>query len=173
MFRIFAGIVLLAAACAANAQSKDQLIQRLLQLWPVDNIGIALLRGPVDQALGKAEVVLQGRVPPERREAAMKDIAADTQKFYDENIPIIRETSKKLAQSTVAPILAEKFNETELKQIITMLESPVKAKFESVTPEIQKAVAKKVAADLGGTITPKMEELQKKIGERLRVAATP
>lgn len=174
MFRIVAGIVLITVACAASAQStKDQLIQRLLQLWHVESVGITMLRGPIDESLRKAEAVLQGRVAPERREGALKDITADTQKFYDETVPMVRETSKKLVQSTVVPILAEKFTEAELRQIIAMLEAPVKAKFEAATPEIQKALGKKIATEMAGTITPKMEELQKKIGERLKTAVTP
>ncbi|MBK7051239.1 MAG: DUF2059 domain-containing protein [Rhodoferax sp.] len=173
MFKIVAGIVLICVACTASAQStKNQLIQRLLQLWPLESVGMAMLRRPIDDSLRKAEVVLQGRVAPERRDSALKDISAETQKFYDETVPMVRETSNKLVQSTVVPILAEKFTEAELRQIIAMFEAPVKAKFEAVTPEIQKALGKKIAAEMAPTITPKMEALQQKIGERLKAAAT-
>lgn len=172
MFRIFTGVILLVAACAANAQSKDQLVQRLLELWHVENVGITMLHGPVDKSLRDALAVSQGRVPPERREGVLKDIAADAQKFYDETEPMVKATTKKLAQSTVAPILAAKFTEAELRQIIAILESPVKKKFEDSTPEMQKALGLKVADEMKDTITPKMEALQKKIGERLKAAAT-
>ena len=100
----------------------------------------------------------------------MKEIAGDVKKFLDENSPVIRTNTQKLTSSTVAPILTEKFTEEELRQLITILESPVKKKFETLVPDMQKALGEKLAADTRSTIEPKLEELRQRIGSRLRTA---
>lgn len=178
MFRSAILIVLIAISGIANAQTvippaKAQLIQRLLQLWHVDNIGVTMLQEPVAESLRQARSLLQGRASTERQEAAMKDIAADAKKFLDETTPLVRASAEKLIPTTVAPLLAEKFSEEELRQIIAILESPVKSKFEALIPEIQKALGEKIAAESASTINPKLEGLKKEIGERMRVAITP
>ncbi|RZI40478.1 DUF2059 domain-containing protein [Herbaspirillum sp. HC18] len=172
-------IALIAVAGAANAAgntvpaAKQELVQRILQLWPLEGIGETMLRGPVSQAVSQADVVLQGRVSPEKRDAAVHDIAEDVKKFLDENRPLVRAKAQKLVMPTVGPILAEKFSEEELRQIIALLESPVKKKFESVVPELQKALGEKVAADTRETIEPRLEDLRQRIGTRLRTVVTP
>jgi len=159
-----------AAGSAAGPQTKNELVQRVLQLWHVEAVGQAMLQAPVADALGQARAVLQGRVPQDRQEAAMKEISEDARKFYEENAPLVNGNAKALTASTVAPILAEKFSEEELRQIIAMLESPVKKKFESLVPQMQKALGDKLAADMRPTIEPKIESLRQRIGMRLRAA---
>jgi len=80
---------------------------------------------------------------------------------------------RKAYPTTVAPILAQKFTEDELRQIIAILESPVKAKFEATVPELQKALGEKLAAESAKTINPKLETLKQEIGTRMRTAITP
>lgn len=173
-----------AASTAASAASstgtkatvtpaKQELMQRLMQLWHVEAIGDTMLQQPVTDALQQARAVLQSRVPAERQDAAMRDVAADAQKFLDEARPLVRSSTQKLIPSTVMPLLAERFTEDELRQIIKMLESPVKRKFEAMLPELQKALGQKIAADTGPLIDPKIQEMKQSIGLRLRTAVIP
>jgi hypothetical protein len=178
MFRSPLAIIALALACAAHAQSsispeKEKLIQQLLQLWHVENVALTMLQAPIDQSLRQARGLLQGRATEAQQAAALKDIAEYTKNFYLEAEPVVLGSAKKFIPSTVAPILAEKFSEQELRQIIALLESPVKSKFEKAIPEMQRALGQKIAAETGGQITPKMEKLQQQIGERMRTAITP
>jgi len=172
----------LAMACAAMAlcgsvqaagATKQELVNKVLQLWHVEAIGESMLQQPVGNAVQQARVMLQGRAVPEKRDAAMKEIAEDARKFMDENRSIARASAEKLVPSTVAPMLAEHFTEEELKQIIMILESPVKAKFEAMLPEMQKKLGESVAADTRSVIDPKLQDLQQRIGMRLRSAVTP
>lgn len=153
--------------------AKQELVNRVLQLWHPETIGESMLQAPVGDAVQQARAVLQGRVSPEKRDAALKEIVSDARQFMDENKPVAQASAQKLVGTTVAPLLAERFTEEELRQIITILESPVKKKFESMVPELQKKLGEGVAADTRAVMDPKLQELQQRIGMRLRSAVTP
>jgi len=153
--------------------AKEQLIKHILELWHVDNVGIVMLQKPVAESLRQSRSLLQGRVSPEKQEAAMKDINQDAVKFMEDVTPLVRASAQKLIPSTVAPLLAEKFSEEELRQIIAILESPVKAKFEALIPEMEKSLGEKIAVDTGAAVNPKLTELTQQIGIRMRAAINP
>ena len=168
-----AGLAHAAGAPQAISPAKQELVQRVLKLWQVETVGEAMLQEPVIEAVAQARVVLQGRVPVERHAAAMKDISADAQKFLEENKPIVRSSAEKYVPSTVAPMLAEKFSEDELKQLIALLESPVAKKFDALVPEMKKALGEKLSAETRAAIDPKLDGLRQRIGVRLRTAMVP
>lgn len=178
MFKPAIAIAMMSAALQVYAAqpmspAKQELVQKVLQLWQIDTVGQVMLQEPVTEALGQARVVLHGRVPPERQEAAMRDITTDAKKFIDDTSPLVRSTTQKLVPTTVAPLLADRFSEEELRQIIAILESPVKQKFEAMVPEMQKALGEKLAADTRPVIDPKLQDLRQRIGTRLRTAVIP
>ncbi|HYD79553.1 MAG TPA: DUF2059 domain-containing protein [Paucimonas sp.] len=162
-----------APASAPITPAKQELVQRLLKLWHVETLGQSMLQEPVADAVNQARAMLQGRATPEKRDAALREIAADAKKFLEDSAPIVTGSAQKLIPSTVAPLLAERFSEDELRQIIAMLESPVKRKFEALAPELQKSLGEKIAADTRPVIDPKLQELQQRIGMRLRSAVAP
>jgi hypothetical protein len=153
--------------------AKQELVNRVLQLWHPETIGESMLQAPVGDAVQQARAVLQGRVSPEKRDAALKEIVSDARQFMDDNRPLAQASAQKLVGTTVAPMLAERFTEEELRQIVTILESPVKKKFEAMVPELQKKLGEGVAADTRAVMDPKLQELQQRIGMRLRSAVTP
>lgn len=181
MIKSSIAVFVIAAASVATAQAaqpavspaKQELVQKIVQLMHVDNLGVTMLQEPVAKAMGQARVTLQARAPADRHEAAMRDIATDAKKFMDEVTPIVKGSAQKHIPATVVPLLAERFTEDELRQIIAMLESPVKRKFEAVVPDIQKALGEKIAGETRAVIDPKMEDLTQRIGMRLRTAVTP
>lgn len=181
MIKSAIAITLIVAAGAAGAAgspqavspAKHELVQRVLQLWHVEAIGDAMLQEPVTEAVGQARAMLQGRASIEKRDAAMRDIAADAKKFLDDTNPLVRSSAKKHIPATVAPMLAEKFSEEELRQLIALLESPVKKKFEELVPDMKKALGEKLAAETRPTIDPKLEDLRQRISLKLRAAITP
>ncbi|MES2116531.1 MAG: DUF2059 domain-containing protein [Pseudomonadota bacterium] len=162
-----------AAPAAAITPAKQELINKIVQLWKVDSIGQSMLQAPVADAVQQARAMLQGRAAPDKRDAAMTDIVSEARKFMDEATPITRASADKLIPTTVAPILAERFTEDELRQLLAILESPVKAKFEAMVPEMQRKLGEGVAADSRAVIDAKMKGLTEKIGLRLRAAVTP
>jgi hypothetical protein len=91
----------------------------------------------------------------------------------DEATPTVRGSAQKLIPVKVAPLLAERFSEDELRQMVAILESPVRQKFEALLPELQKSLGEGVASDTGPVINPKLQDLKQRIGMRLRSAVTP
>ena len=158
---------------ASVSPAKLELAKRVAQLAHSDAIALVMLQRPVADAMQQANAVLQGRVAEDRKAAALKDINEDVKKFLEENIPVVQKSSEKLVPTTVVPLLAERFTEDELRQIIAMLESPVKKKYEALLPEMEKALGQKVASEVGPAIDPKLTDLKQRIGLRLRTAAMP
>lgn len=179
MFRIALGLLAVTVAGAAAAQSapaspaKQALVQRVLDKMPMENVGLGMLQAPVAESLRQARSLLEGRVTADKQEAAMKDITAEAAKFLEQEGPVVRTSTRAIVASTIAPLLAQRFSEDELKQLAALLESPVKAKFEALVPEIQKTLGESVAKANQAEVNPKLTDLQQRIGMRLRSAITP
>lgn len=179
MLRIALGLMAVTVAAAAAAQSapaspaKQALVQRVLAKMPMENVGLGMLQAPVAESLRQARALLQGRVTPDKQEAAMKDISAEANKFLDAEGPVVRASSRAVVASTIAPLLAQRFTEDELRQLVALLESPIKAKFEALVPEIQQTLGENVAKANQAEVNPKLADLQQRIGLRLRSAIAP
>jgi len=177
---IAAGLALSTVAGLSQAQAtasaaKKELVQKVvtLQQPSFEALARTLVEQPV-QVLGQqAGAVLQNRVAAEQREALAKEIQAEFSKYGEEVGPIVRDRALKLAPSTVAPILEEKLNEDELKQVIAALESAGFRKFMSLGPEMQRALAQKLSGDLQAQIEPKIRAMEQAVSKRLTAAAGP
>jgi len=171
---VLCGAAGLAGAADAPAPAgKQELAQQILTRLNIDSIGETMLSAPVSNALQQARGLLQGRVAAEKRDATMSELSGQARKFMDEVGPITRASADKLIPTTVRPLLAERFSEDELRQILAILDSPVRKKFEAMLPELQKKLGESVAADTGAVVNPKLKGLQEDIGLRLRSAITP
>jgi hypothetical protein len=137
---------------------------------PMENVGMGMLQKPVVEALRQAQIVIDNRVPADKQKAAIAGITADASQFLEEEAPMVKASTKNVVDNSVVPLLAQRFTEDELKQLIAILESPVKAKFEAMAPEIEKTLGEGVAKANQAQINPKLTELQNKIGLRLRAA---
>lgn len=181
MFRTMCVTMVLGAGlgCMAHANAegmngvppaKQALVQRVLDKMGLESVGLQMLQTPVADMLRQSRVVVQSRVPADKQDATMKDITAEATKFVEQETPALRTSTHAIVQSSVAPLLAQKFSEDELKQLAGILESPVLAKFETIVPEMKRAVGENVAKAQGAQIQPKMTELQNRVGLKLRAA---
>jgi hypothetical protein len=168
------GLGLASAAGAQGASSvppeKQALVNRVLAKMALDSVGTQMLHAPVAEMLRQSRVVVTSRVPAEKQEAVMKDLTMEATKFIEQETPPLRASTQSVVQSSVAPLLAQKFSVEELKQLADVLESPVLAKFETLVPEMKRAVGENVAKANAAQIQPKMTELQNRVGLRLRAA---
>lgn len=168
-------LVSLAAAAQSPAASggggKKALVAKVLQLQQPGIEGVArlLVEQPAMQMLQAAGVALQQRVAAERREAVGQDIQADVRKFVEEAVPQVRKRALELAPTTIAPLLEERFSEDELRQLISILESPVNRKFQAMGPEMQRGLVEKLAAEVRPQLDPKFRALQQGIAGRLGI----
>lgn len=168
---------LLAAVTAAKAQqppapvspAKKELVAKVLQLQQpgIEAMARSMVEQPVAQMMQQVNLVLRQRVPADKRETLAREIQADMKKYIDEITPTVRERAVKLAPSTVGAVLEEKLSEDELRQVISMLESPVNRKFQALAGEMQRAIAEKLVAETRGVVGPKVQALEQSVSKRL------
>lgn len=163
-------LALLVAAGGVQAQTKKELVAKLLQVQQqgIENIGRTLAAHPAQQMLQAAGQALQN-VPADKREAVGRSIQADVKKFHEEVEPLLRERAVRLAPTVVGPMYEERLTEDELKQIIAWLESPTSRKFQQVDRDLGNALAEKVVADSKTTVDGKLRALEATIARRLGV----
>jgi len=167
-------LALALAAGAAQAQTKKELVAKVLQLHQagIENVGRAIAGQASQQMLQAAGQALP-RVPADKREAVGREIQADVKKFYDEVEPVLTRRATELAPASVGPAYEEKFSEDELKVIIAWLESPVSRKYAQIDREQGNALADKVMTDTRSTVEPKLKALQASVAKRLGVPPVP
>jgi len=154
-----------------NSETRQALVDRLLKLWHVEDVAVLMVQRPAVNALEQARVVLQGRVSAEKRDRTLKDLSSDIQTYVDEATPIAKQSAQKLVSPTLSPMLLQSFSDSELRQIIALLESPVKKKFEKLVPEMERALGEKVAVDSSAAINPKLQAMTQAVGLKLRAAS--
>ena len=147
------------------------LVDRLLELWHVEDVAVMMVQRPAVNALEQSRVVLQGRVAPAKQQRTLQDISTDVQKYVNDATPIAKASAHKVVKESLTPLLLQNFDELELKQIIALLESPVKKKFESVVPSLEKTLGDRVAADCAAQINPMMQTMTQAVGLKLRAAS--
>jgi hypothetical protein len=183
MFQKSLLILAIAAACTGtsvhaqqtSSPAKKELVARIIKIQQpaVDNMARGLVNEQLLPLLDQADIALQRRVAADKRDAVAKDIQADARKFSDETTALVRDRANKLAPTTIGPILEDKFTEDELKQIVTMLESPVLAKFQAVGVDIQRSLVEKVVAETRGQVEQRFRSLEESVARRLGVPTNP
>lgn len=174
---------LLLAATFAQAQAptppsspaKKELVARILTLQQpgIEQTAQALVERPALMLQQQAGVALQTRVPPDKREAAAKQVQEDLKKYVDEVGPQVRQQAVKLAPSTIGALLESKFTEDELKQLIAIIESPVNRKYQQMGGEMQNALTQKLVAQTQAMVEPKVKTLEQSIAKHLGLPTAP
>jgi len=163
-------LALALAAGAAQAQTKKELVAKVVQLHQqgIENIG-RVIAGQTSQQMLQAAGQALPRVPADKREGVGKEVQEEIKKFYDEVEPLLKKRAVELAPASVGAAYEDKFSEDELKVIIGWLESPVSRKYAQVDREQGNALAEKVVADLKPTIEPKIKALEASLSKKLGV----
>lgn len=177
--QVFSGLPMAATLCAAllamgpaaaqSSAAKNELVVKILQLQrpAIEGLATVLAQQPAQQMMQGANVALQSRIAPEKRQEIAKEIQADLKKYAEEVVPIARERAVKLAPAAIGTLLEEKFSEDELRELIKIMESPVNRKFGQMNAELQKSLAEKLVADARPLIDPKVKALEATIAKRL------
>ena len=157
------------AQAAAGSNAKKELVAKVLQLQQanIDSMARSMLEQPAMQLMQQLNPVLAQRVPADKREALAREIEGDMRKYIDESLPLMRERAAKLAPTTIGTVLEEKMNETELKQVVAMLESPTVRKYQSLLGEMQRSFVEKLVAETRPQVQPKIQAMQQSISQRL------
>ncbi len=170
---IFASVVC-SSIGSAQAQpvsaEKQKLIDKILTLWHPEEVPVMMVQRRATEAMNQSRIALQGKVTAEKRDATLRDIATDVQKYVDDVTPIAKDSARRQIPSTVVPMLAQNFSDDELKQIVALLESPIKKKFEQFIPQAEKALGTKVAEETHVAVEDKGKSMTQSVGLKLRAA---
>lgn len=176
IFKFFIPLWIVVCSLSVSAQTgispeKKALIERVLALWHVENLAISMAQRPALEALQQSRAALQGRVTAKKQELVLNDLTQDVKNFLDDVTPQVRQVAQRVKPETLSPLLAQNFSETELRQLIDLLESPIKKKFEALAPELEKSFGENVAAQAGPMINPRLDAFSKSVSAKLRAAA--
>lgn len=160
-----------APAAPATSPAKKELIGKLIALQRDNYEALArnLVNAPAMQLRQQALTAMQ-RMPQDRREAAARGMEDDLRKYVDEAGAIAKAAAAKVAGPTVSPLLEQRLSEDELKQMISIIESPAFRKYLSIDQEISRALSEKIVAETRPTIGPKVQALQQAMERELRAA---
>jgi len=172
MLKAIALAVALASAAQAHAETKKELVQKLLVLQQpgIEAAGKQLAEQPAAALMQRVGIAMQAGLPADKREAVARDIQSDVKKYADEAVPLLRKRAVELAPGTLGPLYEQHFNDDELKQLVTFLESPVYRKYQQLGAEMQRTLAEKLVADTRPTVEPKLRALEQQIAQRLQTA---
>lgn len=163
---------LAATSLSAHADKRDQILRLpIAQKASLEGLATGLTQDPARQLMGQFVQPAIGLVPPEKREATGKQIDAELQKYVETATPLVKASAVKVGPAAVTSVLEDKFTEDELKQLVTMLESPVLKKYQGIIPELQKTLFEKVTADASPQVDPKLQALQENIRKIIDTAS--
>jgi len=153
------------AAGAQSTPAKKALVQRLLALQQGEIEGFArnIVERPAAQMMRDAGLALQQQLPPDKREAAGRQIEAEVKKYVDEALPLVRDKALKIAPTTIGVALETKMSEDELKQLLAWLESPAAKKYQEVASETRNDFIMQVRREAGPLVEPKLAALDGRI----------
>jgi hypothetical protein len=156
----------------AASPAKKELVQRLLKLQQpgIERLATAMTEEPAVVLADRASNLIVARVPKERQDAVAKDIQGEVQKYLKDTVPQVRKSAQQLAPTTIGPLLESKFSEDELRQVVGILESPAYAKYQQLSGEMQQSLQAKLVAETRASVEPRVQALEKAIGDRLQAA---
>ncbi|MEK8031469.1 DUF2059 domain-containing protein [Ideonella sp. DXS29W] len=165
-------VALLAGSPMAQAQTKKELVAKVIQLQQpaVDALSASIARDTAARMMDAAGQALAG-VPTDKREALGKQVQADIKAFYEDVQAKLHDSGVKIAPTTLGPLLEEKFSEDELKQIAVWLESPAAKKFQQLGGEMQSQLSRKLVEDTRPAVEPKLKALEQTLQKRFAQAA--
>lgn len=160
------------APAAASSPAKKELVTRLLKLQQpgIERLARAMTEEPAAVLMERAEQVIAARVPKERQQALAKEIEGDVQKYLNDTVPQVRSRAVQLAPASVGSMMESKFSEDELRQVVTLLESPAYAKYQQLSGEMQQALQARLVAETRATVEPRVQALEKSVSDRLKAA---
>ncbi|MES2089069.1 MAG: hypothetical protein V4532_03665 [Pseudomonadota bacterium] len=169
-----AATVLTLSLSAFAAESKKELIQKLppVQKAQLESLATGLTQEPVRQILEKmVRPAMMQAVPADKREATGKLVDAEITKYFESATPLVKTSANKVGPAAVAALLDDKFTEEELRQLLTMLDSPIIKKYQAALPEIQQTLLEKISTDARPAVDPKLQTLQNNVVKILDTAS--
>lgn len=169
-------VALSAISPAAQAQSaaKKELIGKLLTLQQpaIDAAARSITEQQPMQMAASARRLIMESVPEDKRMATAQAVDAELKKYVETAGPMIQASANKLATTTMTPALDEKFTEDELRTLVSILDSPVLKKYQSLLPELTDKLLDKIIADARPNVDPALNKAAANIRQILANATS-
>jgi hypothetical protein len=155
---------LMTLSVSAHADKKAD-VQKILSLQQpaLEEMARTVAERPALQMAAGVRQIMAQAVPEDKREATAKQVDAEIKKYLDAAVPAVRASATKMSQSTLGPMLEEKFSDEELKQLVAMLDSPVLKKYQGMLPEMSNTILEKVVADARPQVQPRLQTAETNI----------
>ena len=155
---------LMTLSVSAHADKKAD-VQKILSLQQpaLEEMARTVAERPALQMAAGVRQIMAQAVPEDKREATAKQVDAEIKKYLDAAVPAVRASATKMSQSTLGPMLEEKFSDDELKQLVAMLDSPVLKKYQGMLPEMSNTILEKVVADALPQVQPRLQTAETNI----------
>ena len=170
-----AAILLLIFPCIVLGQSSagnDRLTEQVIQLWPIENSAIAVLQKTGAEVIRNAKLSLNGRFTPQEQDVVMEKVIADVDLYLDKTTPLVLSRAESVKPGVLLPFLQENFDQDELVELISIMESPVRSKFQKLLPDIQSQYMKDVVTQSSELVKPELESLMKNVNATLTDAVS-
>ncbi|HET8694499.1 MAG TPA: hypothetical protein VFM33_07535 [Aquabacterium sp.] len=169
-------VALSAISPAAQAQSaaKKELIGKLLTLQQpaIDAAARSITEQQPMQMAASARRLIMESVPEDKRMATAQAVDAELKKYVETAGPMIQASANKLATATMTPAIDEKFTEDELRTLVSILDSPVLKKYQSLLPELTDKLLDKIIADARPNVDPALNKAAANIRQILANATS-
>jgi len=159
-------------AAPAHADKKD-LVQKAInsQQQSFDDLARALSEAPARQMGAFSRQVIMQTVPADKQEATFKQIDAELKKYVEGALPAAKASANKAGKAVLAETLDKQFTETELRELVGILESPVLKKYQGLMPQLTGELEQKIATDARPALTPKVQASEAAIKKILDTAS--
>ncbi|MEP7282073.1 MAG: hypothetical protein ABI696_08855 [Rubrivivax sp.] len=178
---VVAALVLGATPAAAQtaatpvSPAKKELVAKLMKLQgpQIESLSRQVVSQPALQLLQRAGGYVQAKVPADQREATFRELQNDARKYVDETYPLVRERALKLQPMTIGPVLEQQMTEEELRQVVSVLESPAWAKYQSLGDDMLKALGEKLVGEVKPLVEPRVRALDQTMAKRVGITPAP
>ena len=172
MSRLLVALAALTLALSAQAQTKKELVAKILQAQKpgFEMTARRVVEQPAIQMLQQASQVIQQRLPAEKREPTFRELQADARKYVDDTFPQVRDQTIALSVSTVGPLLEQRMTESELRQVLAVYESAAFRKYQGLAGDMEKALMEQLAQQARPTVEANARALQQTMAKRLDAA---
>jgi len=157
---VFAAAAVLSTGAHADEASKKALAVKLAQLQQKSTgaaLATQLANGAVQERIASWAPQLQERVPADKQKEVNDKLNAELQKFGENTHRAAMIQADKTARDALVPVFMNKLSESELKIIVTYLQTPASAKFADLGGEAAQTWVKKI---VDGTQTKVQEYIQ-------------
>lgn len=162
-----------AQTAPAVSPQKQQLVDQILQAQQagIDQVARQLVEQPAVQLLQRAGALVRRNVAADQQQAMGQALQDDVRKYAEDAYPVVRDRARALAPSTIGPVLAEKLTEAELREVLGVFKSEAWRKFQTLAPDMQKALGEKLVAEVKPQMETRLKALDQTMAKRLGLTA--